>query len=203
MEAKFKDIRNAIDNGSYLSALALALTLPDICGKVMFQGKKGRSVYIDWFNEFVYPYYQSNNKYADKYEGTEFDGIACYCLRCAYLHSGNTDLGESNLHIKINQFDLCISSNKDSGVYVDMRGIITSNFSSEKIYRVRLDVRRLCKTLCDVAEKYYKDHVDKELFIEHKIRIINMEEEMYKRDPNYKPVTDEEIEIALKNFNKY
>lgn len=184
MEEKIKDIRNALDNECYLSGLALALTLPDICGKVMFRGKKGRNVYIDWFDEFVSPYYQGDG--TDLYEITKFDGTACYSLRCAYLHSGNADLKEQNPSLKINQFNLCLSSNKDNGVYVDMHGVITSVCSNEKMYRVRLDVRKLCITLCNVAENYYIYHEDKEMFKEHGIRIINMEKEMYRINSNFK-----------------
>ena len=194
MKEKIKDIRNALDNGCFLSALALALTLPDICGRVKFRGEKGKKVYIYWFDEFVSPYYQSDDKYADVYKGTEFNGTVCYSLRCAYLHSGNADLKEQDPYIEINQFDLCLSNNKNSGVYVDMHEVITPDCSDEKMYRVRLDVRKLCKILCDAAEKYYIDHEDKEMFKEHAIRIISMEEEMCRINSNYKPITAGELQ---------
>ena len=194
LEEKIKDIRNALDNECFLSALALVLTLPDICGKVEFPKEVGRKGYIDWFDKYGLPYYQDNSEYDNEYEGTQFDGKACYSLRCAYLHSGNMDIENGKLRVKINQFDLCISSTKDSGIYVDKCGVITSNYSDEIVYSVRLDVRKLCKVLCDAVEKYIKDFQDKEMFKEHEVRIINLEEEMYRINSNYRPITPEEIQ---------
>jgi hypothetical protein len=202
LKEKIKDIRNAIDNECFLSALALALTLPDVCGKVEFLKEVGRKVYIDWFDKYVLPYYQDDSEYDNEYEGTQFDGKACYSLRCAYLHSGNMDIENGKLRVKINQFDLCISSTKDSGIYVDKCGVITSNYSDEIVYSVRLDVRKLCKTLCDAAEKYFKNHQNKGMFKEHEIHIINMEEEMFRLNPNYKPISAEELQIALEELKK-
>lgn len=207
MKEKIKDIRNAIDNGCFLSALALALTLPDVCGKVEFpkeEGKKyhSKKAYIDWFNKYVFTYYQGSSEHVNEYAGTQFEGNACYSLRCAYLHSGNMDIEDEKLCVKINQFGLCISSNKDSGIYSDMHGVGTSYFSNKKMYKVRLDVRKLCKILCDAAEKYYKDHQNKEMFKEHEIRIINIEEEMFRIDSKYKPITDEELQMAIEELQK-
>ena len=67
MKDKIKDIRNALDNGCYLSALSLTLTIPDICGRIQYPGEKNGKVYIKWFDEFIYPYYRYDGKYADHY----------------------------------------------------------------------------------------------------------------------------------------
>ncbi|WP_273832345.1 hypothetical protein [Guptibacillus sedimenti] len=37
---KIKDIKIALNNKSYLSALALSLTLPDICGQIEYPDLK-------------------------------------------------------------------------------------------------------------------------------------------------------------------
>ena len=190
MEEKIKDIRSAIDNRCFLSGLALALTLPDICGKVRYPREKYKGPYIKWVDEYVTPYYcHPDDKFEGIYKNTEFNGEVCYSLRCAYLHSGNIDLQEQNKDILINPFDLCISSNQDNSIYSEMQGVTTSDFSGEKKYSLRLDLRRLCNTLCDVAEKYYQKHENKKLFLEHTIHIINMDEEICKIHPNYKPLT--------------
>lgn len=87
MKEIVKDIRNAIDTNCLRSALALALalTIPDICGKIKYPKDGVGMRYSRWFNEYIYPYYCA-------YEGhfvddcTEFNGIVCYALRCSYLH---------------------------------------------------------------------------------------------------------------------
>ena len=48
------DIKIAKDNKAYLSALAL--TIPDICGKIEYKYKDDRRKYIKWFNTWVYKY---------------------------------------------------------------------------------------------------------------------------------------------------
>ena len=42
MDKLIKEITNSLDNKNYLSALALTLTLPDICGKIAYPEIKGR-----------------------------------------------------------------------------------------------------------------------------------------------------------------
>ena len=44
-----EDINKALDNEAYFSALSLALTLPDICGKAEFPETKSGRRYIDWY----------------------------------------------------------------------------------------------------------------------------------------------------------
>ncbi len=173
---KIKDIGNALNNKNFLSALALALTIPDICGKVEFPNDAGKENYIGWFDKYIYPYYQYNGQYAENYHGTEFDGKACYSLRCAFLHSGNTDIENKKLEVKINQFELCLSSTEDNGIYGDHFGVTTSNYLDTVDYSVRLDVRRLCKIICDAAEKYYQEN-DQRAFEDHTCHILNIEEE--------------------------
>ena len=50
------DIVMAKENGAYYSALALALTVPDICGKIQYEHGKDKDRYIRWYNEWIYKY---------------------------------------------------------------------------------------------------------------------------------------------------
>ena len=46
------DMNKALDNDCFLSALSLALTLPDICGKAKYPDEKStKKRYIDWYDE--------------------------------------------------------------------------------------------------------------------------------------------------------
>ena len=54
MEKRIQEARNCIDNGLYEAALALALTLPDICGQVEYPAlKKVGERYTKWIDDFV------------------------------------------------------------------------------------------------------------------------------------------------------
>lgn len=114
MEQRIKEIIKSINSECYLSALALSLTIPDICGQIEYPDmiyqdgrlkgrRKSKDQYIRWFDEYVKPYFFSDNKNAPKHQ---MDGKSCYALRCAYLHAGNYDLKEQNSKIKIDIFKL-------------------------------------------------------------------------------------------------
>lgn len=103
-----EDINIAMENKAYLSAIALALTIPDICGKIQDNGKTDKKRYINWFNEWVKPYFEipMEGELSGK---ADFNGNICYALRCAYLHSGNLDLNGKH-QTSIDRFELCLSS---------------------------------------------------------------------------------------------
>ena len=114
------DIKRAINNKSYLSALALALILPDICGKREYYRTSNmdtRDMYVEWFDKWIYKQLEipkSKNENFEHYdELVKFDGNVCYALRCAFLHSGNNlDKYYDKNGIKIDRFELCVSDSE-------------------------------------------------------------------------------------------
>lgn len=87
---KTKEIRSALQAELYDSALALALTLPDICAKVEY-GKTSRDNYIKWFDELVAEKFMYSATILPDNVITNYqmiNGADCYGLRCAFLHSG-------------------------------------------------------------------------------------------------------------------
>ena len=49
MKEKINDIKEAVANKAFQSALALALTLPDICGEIEYPTESsGRKRYAKW-----------------------------------------------------------------------------------------------------------------------------------------------------------
>lgn len=115
IEDIINDITIAKNNKAYLSALSLALTLPNILSNIEHKKSTGKKEYIEWFDKWVYPYYrypESTNKFINKsIESCKFNGANCYALRCALLHAGNTNLKSNNKKENgiINTFSLCIS----------------------------------------------------------------------------------------------
>lgn len=62
-----EDIKIAYNNKAYFSALALTLTIPDICGKIQYKNDtnlKDREKYIKWFDEWIKEYFEINYKYS-------------------------------------------------------------------------------------------------------------------------------------------
>ena len=110
----------AKNNGAYISALSLALTLPNILSNIEKGKKTEKADYIKWFNDWVYNKYfklEENDELENNArEVMEFDGIKCYQLRCALLHSGNVDLLDRNGNRHVDIFELCTSDTRNHAV---------------------------------------------------------------------------------------
>ncbi len=86
-------IEISLNTQNWYSALALALTLPDICGKIDYPDlhRATRLRYSKWFDMYV------GEEYKVTIEGetiTFLTGNDCYALRCSYLHEGSNNVSE-------------------------------------------------------------------------------------------------------------
>ena len=84
-------IEISLNTQNWYSALALSLTLPDICGKIDYPNLHSRSRYSKWFDMYV------GEDYKMTLEGetiTFLTGNDCYALRCSYLHEGSNNVSE-------------------------------------------------------------------------------------------------------------
>lgn len=149
-----QDIRKALENELYFVALNSALTLPDICGKAARPTEKcNKKRYILWYDEEIGKYEKNPD---DKMDMPYLSGKVIYDLRCCLLHEGNPNINDKK--ININHFSLVVEKNKNFNSYCDASKII--EFENEKIREYRMDVRRICMILCDMAESYYRNNMD-------------------------------------------
>ena len=158
------DIRNALNNKTYLSAVALALTLPDICSQVEYNSvSSSKGNYIAWVNNHL-PV-DSFIPFFPGFEEQTFTGNMCYSLRCSVLHSGSTDVANPNLHVTVDRFLLT-----KPGYAKYYKGY---RYSEEKqadgtILKVTyVGIDYLCECLCDAAEDFYNQWNDKSAFDDH------------------------------------
>ena len=98
---RIEEVELNIEDGRWQSALALALTLPDICGGIAFpeivkRYRDGRAVldrnqrptrdvgnqYIRWFDTYAAPFFKVSAQDISPY----ICGERCWQLRCEYLH---------------------------------------------------------------------------------------------------------------------
>lgn len=174
MKNKFLQIKQAIDAGAYLPALALSLTLPDICGQIEYpdlynerHGKKfrnGKEQYIKWYDEYVKPICFIPGNDAPE---NQFDGAMCYALRCAFLHAGNFELKEQNEKTPVDIFRLHV--NKAKGIHY----IFDSYFIKDNKRTVDLDAYGLCYYIFKAVHNYYVNHENKEDFEKYDPVIID------------------------------
>lgn len=144
------EIKYALKSKHYISALALSLTLPDICSQVETQNKKDDVGvrYRNWID-----------KYIDKelfefpvsgFEDQTFDSEKIYQLRCHILHSGNSNIDDSN-KINIDKFILLMPDNNPPGYkYIESHD---TNGNLIKVSYIRVDY--LCESICAAAETFY------------------------------------------------
>ena len=96
-----EDVERAIDHECYFSALALALTFPDICGEAAYPKLKGdRNVgtrYKKWCQEFVYGIHRVHSE-NDPLSGDMpyLNEEMLYSLRNAFLHQGTPNVEPSS-----------------------------------------------------------------------------------------------------------
>lgn len=141
------EINGLLRDGYPYSALGIALTLPDICGNIAYPGTKVSEHYKKWYDEYV-----STISDSQSYAGfMTIDGEVCYKLRCAYLHSGNFDLGNSERVKHIERF--AIHYNRDP----DLRFIRVVQSAKGK-YLVDIDLGVFCWQLCTAATSFYKNN---------------------------------------------
>ncbi|MEH7249774.1 hypothetical protein V7114_23690 [Neobacillus niacini] len=185
MIEKIKDINLALTNKSYLSALALSLTLPDICGQIEYpdlKKKNGerniRKQYESWFDDWVNQYFADNTGWTEdgyKANNPYFTGEMCYSLRCSFLHAGNTDIKnwgdkeDADFHYSY-EFELAVGGADKTGLY----WVNPTNNNSKilKTKTVRVSIDKLCECICLSAEKYYREK-DSNLFKNHNINFID------------------------------
>jgi len=172
MIEKITDIEKALNAKSYLSALALTLTLPDICGKIAYpEIKSNGERYARWFDEYL-----TKHDYPESFEDRlKFDGRKCWKLRCAFLHEGSTE-GIPD----IDNFELCITESSKPGIYGPSGFVISSSNKGFKSYSIQLDVAQLCLQLYSCARGFYDNYKDKIKFNDHKIIIIDIGAEALK-----------------------
>jgi hypothetical protein len=161
MLRKIRDIQKSLEAKAYLSALALALTLPDICGKIAYPNvKRNGERYAKWFDEYI-----TKKKYPECYpEDHKFNGKKFWKLRNAFLHEGSVQgIPDTDL------FELNVS--ETPGLYgISVYSVVKLNDDSGK-FRVTLGVEMFCLDICISAEDFYNSYADKSKFNDQNVTI--------------------------------
>lgn len=157
---RMSDIEKAFDAGAYLSAISLALTIPDICGDRLYCGVGSRKRYVDWFNAYIAQNYLDEKSpqvdgriAASKYY---FDGEDCYQLRCVYLHQGINapDLSKEKTIYNVIQFRVFDAGSGSC----DHIGKSWSNTSGEIFRQVDLDLRKFLRCLKTGVDSFLSEY---------------------------------------------
>lgn len=184
MQEVIDSIRDAINKECWLPALAMALTLPDICGQIEYpdlihnNGKRNVGAqYKTWFHEHAESYFVDDAGFDENgYAKRPFlTADMCYNLRCELLHAGNDDVsfeyGETEERFEYDyDFELRVNACNSYGEHW-----ITPQCGEVALKHVHVcvDVASLCECLCDEAEKFFHD-VNDEVIAGHTIKIMDI-----------------------------
>ena len=158
---RIEEVELNIVDRRWQSALALALTLPDICGGIAFpeivkhyrdgrvmldrQKNPTRDVgtqYIRWFDEYAGDYF----KLSQSDEKPYICGERCWQLRCEYLHQNKgflNDERENNIRFHLG-LNCGMSVCQLDSMNVKENGI-----------DIRIDIEQFCLRMCKAAKSYY------------------------------------------------
>lgn len=156
---RIREIEWNVRDRRWQSALALALTLPDICGGIAYpelvkkyrdgrimldrSGNPTRDVgsqYILWFDNYAASYFKRNKTDEKPY----ICGERCWQLRCEYLHQNKGFVNDEEGQVV--QFHLGINC----GTSICQLDQTKKKDRSEQIH---LDIEQMCIRLCAAAKK--------------------------------------------------
>lgn len=161
---KIADIKNALSNKTYIAAISLALTLPDICSQIEHKtSESSKTNYINWVDGHFPPEYF--NTCFNGFEEQTFTGNMCYSLRCSVLHSGSTDVKSTRLQVSVDKFVL--TKPGDDKYYKGYTYSEETQDDGSMIKTTYIAIDYLCECLCDVAEEFYNNWPDKAAFDDH------------------------------------
>lgn len=152
---RIDDAIRAFEAGAFLSALSMALSIPDICGARAFPDEKsGGKRYAKWFDEYVVRDYINEPNAQSRYY---FDGDDCYQLRCVFLHEGinapHVERGKTSYNVA--QFRVFGSS---PGVGCDSVGKHSNNVRGEYFRHVDLDLCKFLYAIKSGVERFVAEH---------------------------------------------
>lgn len=166
------EISNSLNSKNYLSALTVALMIPDICRKINDDGLS----YQDWFDKHIFEEYYNfpriedidkNNKSYELYE-IKLNGAVCYALRNAIIHSGTSFVefkksGQKE-RAKIDQIELCINSESNLDNQYGESVSIRKYDQDNKEISIRINIIILVRNILNGYEEFKKNNRYNKLF---------------------------------------
>jgi len=157
-----EETNKCLANGSHIAALIVALTIPDICGKILYPNDSIGQRYKKWFDLYIGDYEQSPlDKDKPKEEQLSYmNGEVFYKIRCAMLHEGSDDIAK-NVHV--DELNLIFGrSARLETISTEQRTDYLSNGSTitySKVVKWDINVYQLCQKKICASRAFLKNEV--------------------------------------------
>ncbi len=169
LELLINEVEKAIDAKSYLAALHMALSIPDMLGILAYPEFNGNK-YIKWFDENVrnitFGYLYSENPTGISDDCPKMCGEVCYALRCKLFHEGVNDIEtKTKTKVRINEFVLSFDDEdfvkgNYAGNYYEFDKYDPKTNTCPEINYLYISCKGLCKEIVMAAKAFYKNHPD-------------------------------------------
>lgn len=185
------DINVSLENKAYLAALALALTLPDICGKAKYPNDNVGKRYKQWYKDYIEPLEMPSNPASNDMPYLSAEVV--YQLRCSFLHQGSPNVDANEIHDERNRVDRF-------ALVVDEKTSATGTYSHITYKNAQRDigysemevhVRHLCYLLTSTAKQYYHDNKSRFTFFDYELVDGHEEEELQRETNRLKGINNE------------
>lgn len=151
LQRLLNSVRDAVEAENWLAGLALALALPDICGRIQHPRTPSRRRYQTWWDKYFRKSYSYGSGQNDYVTGKEV-----YLLRCAYLHEGSDVANPKNFKkakATIDRFKFVVSD--------DHLKTMPTRVGKKIKTAVRLRAKDFCENMCSAVEKWDKKVLSK------------------------------------------
>ncbi len=144
MEHLVGAIEQAVANKNWYAALSLALTMPDICGKLEHPKKKSQERFEPWYDKYLLSAYQSQIGPMRTLHTFLF-ASDCYALRCAYLHQGEFGIEDQRAQTALARFHFTEPPEGGS----------MHNNQFDNVLQLQVD--EFCKDVCAAVRRWMDD----------------------------------------------
>ncbi len=141
MEELIESLKKATNQENWHASLFIALSLPDICGKLEYPNESVGNRFKKWFNSYLQDSYIKKVG-SQKEEVTFLNASDCYALRCALLHEGSDDIGTQRAKEVLNKF--VFSTTMPHLLLHNNRTLV-------------LNVEEFCKEMYSAVTKWFKE----------------------------------------------
>ncbi len=163
MQGFIDSINQSLENENYFAALTVALTLPDICGKLDSPDLSSSKRYSKWVDEFL------RDSYSMEVMGKKhifLSGNDAYALRCSFLHGGESDISTQRIQEVLEEFVFITPSVKE--------GISTGSHNIQINNRLILRVDMFCEDICRAVSLWSKENSTNNRILDSAAKMMTM-----------------------------
>jgi hypothetical protein len=174
MERFVEAVRLSVWQKNWYGALAVALTMPDICAQLENPTGTSRAGYVAWFDRYLLGEYTIQSGPPGFMPPTIYlSGNDCYALRCSYLHTGVDDITQQSAREALDRIHFI----------APQPGLSRHRNRREKggISILQLQVDQFCEEMCQAVEAWMREVLQKRPDVQSRAQALIVIDEMPRR----------------------